>query len=158
MSCLISAPFVHWLLRTAFTTWGQCETSRFGVLDLRADMISTAFSIARSLHSIFSLIGHLKNINISCNLTILNEDLCVCDWLYQCYLRQRGTKPWSPPVHVPGHNHPPDGGGAERDLDQRRWRLQTHWHLRSNRARTWYSSYSPFHSCNAPFLLQCCSM
>ena len=68
-SCLSSAPFVHWLLRTAFTTRGQREIDLFGVLDLgservdvcgeqgartvalllQADMISMAFSSARSL-------------------------------------------------------------------------------------------------------------
>ena len=70
-SCLSSAPFILWLLRTAFTVWGQRETRRFVVQDLgcervdvrwergacavalllRADTISTAFSSAHSLQS-----------------------------------------------------------------------------------------------------------
>ena len=70
-SCLSSAPFVHRLLWTAFTVCGQHETGRFGVQDLgsgrvdvrwergacavalvlRADIISTTFTSARSMQS-----------------------------------------------------------------------------------------------------------
>ena len=62
-------PFVHWLLRTASTTWGRRETGRFGVLDLGSGRVDIRWERWR-MRSSPIVAGRHSLHDVHCNLKV----------------------------------------------------------------------------------------